>query len=81
MIFIFKMFFQNNRQQSRVLKMGSPDLERLLLQVAKQEQDYKKLLLSYVSCSQIWLNLLWMVARVATPQKRGKKNPGQYFYF
>jgi hypothetical protein len=34
-----------------------------------------------VSCSQIWLNLLWMVARVATPQKRGKKNPGQYFYF
>jgi hypothetical protein len=53
MIFIFKMFFQNNRQQSRVLKMGSPDLERLLLQVAKQEQDCKKLLLSYVSCSQI----------------------------
>ncbi len=33
--------------------MGSPDLERLLLQVAKQEQDYKKLVLFYVSCSQI----------------------------
>ncbi len=50
--------------------MGSPDLERLLLQVAKQEQDYKK---RFVSCSQIWLNLLWMVASVATPQKRGGK--------
>jgi hypothetical protein len=37
--------------------MGSPDLERLLLQVAKQ----------------VWLNLLWMVASVAAPQQRERK--------
>jgi hypothetical protein len=58
------LIWQNSEMQIKIARL--PRTGSRLQQVAKIYKDFFNFLLSYLVYSQIWLNIFWMIASLAT---------------
>jgi len=65
---VFLEIFQKIRQEGRGKRLSLPELDYLLLHVAKSSRILKKSYLPVCPVAKLGYILLWMVASVATSQ-------------